>query len=512
MAPLGWNTTDEDSASEALILQLIAQDFGLGNNEQNTWDTDWDSTEDAETESSAVPLSIGMLHEVPHTNNASFQSFDGPEQLPVHVTIPKITSVQDHSTSTTSLPWEQPSPKIQTSDLNASNSDEMSKRSADAAGLSSTSPDDPSKRYSSPPSGDGLRTTDDNVGPSHRPEHETADGSEDATRTMPATENKRPKRAGTSQSFSKKQPTHSNIAGSGQQAIAQHHEAGSTQQHQPINTSNSYATDIQVDEGPMQSPSGAAASAGPTTLGDWGEVRDELPKVHGGNPDTASPYEPSQKTSTVPRRTKPRHPSEAHPEHAAAKAARPRDPFSSNHKDHLEPEAASRAKKVVKLLDGKLDPIQDSDSYSGETKPSKQKSFSDFLTPYDDEWHTSTDRVQVAELGSTRQSAIRHKGQTMTYIKIPWAGKPGWIESYVDDTALGYLNDVVGYSGGSHGRRGGPTSAQLEDNRRKRREEEPVDILVRDDETCDSIIEEMIKREERQRKGKGNRKGKPSKI
>ena len=512
MASLGRNPIDEDAASVALILQLIAQDFGI-NNGQNTQDRVWNATEDAETESSAAMLSDGILHEVPHSDIGSVQSFYRPEQLPDNVTTPKITWVQDHSTSATSLHQDQPSTTIQTTNANAISSNEMPKRSAETAGLSSFSFNDPAKEHSSLPSRNGPHRNDNEVGSGQRPGHETADGSEDASRTMTGTQNKRAKTAGSSQSFQKKeQPKPSIVADSTQQAITRNHGAESTQQHRPTNPWNSHATDMQVDEGPKQSPSSAMASARPTILGGRGSVRaehEEMPKVNGrrsnGHPDIASPHEPSQKTSTIPHRTKQWHSSEEHSEHAAS-ASRPHDPFNSNHKDHLKPKSTPRAKKVVERLGSNLDPILDSDSHNDEAEL-REKKISDLMSPYDDDWHTSTAQAQTAELAFIHESTIHHEGQTLTYIEIPWAGKPGWIESYVDDTALEYLNDVVGYGGGRRGRRGGPNSVQLEDNQRKRRAEEPVDVLVRDDETCDSIIEEMIKREERKRKGKGKRKG-----
>ena len=509
MASLGRNAIDEDAASVALILQLIAQDFGI-HNRQNTQDRVWD----AETESSPALLSGDILHEVPHTDNGNFQSFYRPEQLPDNVTRPKITWVQDHSASATSLYQGQPSTTIQTTNANAINSNEMPKRSAETAGLSSFSFNDPAKEYSSLPSPNRPHTNDNEVDSGQRSGHETADGSEDASRTIAGTQNKRAKTSGSPQSFPKKeQPKPSIVAGSTQQAIIQSHGAESTQQHRPTNTWNSHATDMQADEGPRQSPSSAMASARSTILGGWGDVRtehEEMPKVHGrrsnGHPNTASPHEPSQKTSTIPHRTKPWHSSEEHSEHAA-RASRPHDPFSSNHKDHLKPKSTPRAKKAVERLGSNLDPILDSDSHNDKAEL-KEKKISGLLSPYDDDWHSSTAQAQAAELAFIHESTIHHEGQTLTYIEIPWAGKPGWIESYVDDTALEYRNDMVGYGGGRRRRRGGPTSAQLEDNQRKRRAEEPVDVLVRDDETCDSIIEEMIRREERKRKGKEKRKGK----
>ena len=431
----------------------------------------------------------GSLDELPHPdNNASVQSFDGPAQLPDHVTTPTITSVQHHSNSATSLHQDQPCTTIQSTTPNAISSNGMPKRTAENAGLSSSSFDDPVKESSSQQSQD--------VGSSRRPEHETADGSEDAA----GNRNKRTKTAGSSKSSSKEQPKHPNIAGSSQQAIVQNHGADSTQQHQPI---NSHATVMQVDEGPTQSASGAMASAGSKTLSDWANLRVELeglPQFHerysSDQPGTSSSHEqPSQKTSTVAHRSKSQRSSEKHSEQAA-RASRPHDPFSSNHKDH--------AKKGAKRPDSNLEPILDSDSDNDEAQPSKGKDFPDFLAPYDDDWHISTLQDQAAELASIHESTIKHEGQTLTYIKIPWAGRPGWIESYVDETALEYLSDVVGY----HGRRGRPTLAQLKENQRKRLEEEPVDVLVGDDETCDSIIMEMVKREECKRKGKGKGKGK----
>lgn len=441
----------------------------------------------------SLVLCNGRLDELPHPDNASVQSLDGPEQLPEHVTTPTITSVEGHSNSATSLHQDQPCATIQSTTPNAISNHEMPKRTAESAGLSSSSFDDPFKANSSPQSQD--------VGSSHGPEHETADGSGD----IPGTQNKRTKMAGSSQSFSKKeQPKPSNIAGSSQQAIIQNHGAESTQQHQPI---NSYATDMQVDEGPTQSPSGAMASAGSRTLGDWANVRAELeglPKFQerfsSGHPGTSSSHEPGQKASTVAHRTKPQRSSEKHAEQAA-RASRPDDPFSSNHKDH--------AKKVAKRADSNLEAILDSDSDSDEAQLSKGKNILDFLSPYDDDWHTA--QAQAAELASIHESTIQHEGKTLTYIKIPWAGRPGWIESYVDETALEYLSSLdqsgfLGYAAGCHGRRGRPTLAQLKENQRKRLEEEPVDVLVGDDETCDSIIGEMVKREERKRKGKGKGK------
>ena len=508
MASLGWNSIDEDSATEALILQLIAQDFGIDSNElNNTPDGVWDSTADPETELSASPSSSGMLHEVPHSGNDRVRSLDGTEQ-PEHVTTPKITSAQEHSTSTASLYPEQHSTTIQAIDPIGIKSNEMSKRSAETAGLSSLRLDAPFQD-SSPPSNDRLHTDDNDDGSSHGPEHQTAVGSEDATQTMSGTQNKRAKTASSSQSFSKKeQPKHSNIAGSSQPAIIQNHGAESTQQHQPIITRNSYATEMQVDEGPTQSIPGAMASARSATLGDWGDVRAELeglPKVPErdtkGHADTASSHEPSQKASVIPHRTKSEHPGQA------AKTSRPLDPFNSNHKDHLEPKTTPRAKKVVGGLDSNLDPVLDSDGINNEAQHSEDNNISEFISPYDDDWHTSTAQAQTAKLAFINESTIQHEGQTLTYIEIPWTGKPGWIESSVDGTALEYLNDAIGYGGGFGGRHHGLTMAQLMENQRKRQEEEPVDVLVGDDETCDSIIEEILKREERERKGKGKVKG-----
>ncbi|KAL8796286.1 MAG: hypothetical protein Q9195_001401 [Heterodermia aff. obscurata] len=522
MASLGLNTIDEDNANEALILQLIAEDCDQDfedNNEQDTWDATEDEIEDEEGEPASLSSS-GILHKVPQTDNSSVQSYDEHERD--NVTTPEITSVQDHSSPTSSLHQEQPSTEISaeilTTNSNAINSIEMPKRSAEAAGLSLL--DDASKEYSSPQSREGLHTNDNAVGPSHpshKSEHETADGSKDATQTTPGTQNKRAKKAGSSQSFSKKeQPKHSNLTSSNRQASIQNRGAESTQYHQPIITQNSYATGMQVDQGSTQLPSGSMASAGPTTLGEWGGVKGELeglPKIHGrrsnDHPGTAPPHEPSQQTSTVPHRTKPGHSSKTHSEHAA-NASRPHDPFGSSHKefgsshkDHLQPQTAPSTKKVAERLDSNANPIRDSGSGNKEAQPSKVKNSSELLAPYSADWHTSTIQAQAAELASLNESTIRHDGQIWTYIKIPWPGKPGWIESYVDNTAF----DIAGYGGGRRGLGGGPTLAQLKDNQRKRREEEPVDVLVGDHETCDSIIEQMVRLEERKRKGKGKREG-----
>ena len=514
MASLDWNSIDEESANEALILQLIAQDCGI-NNEQLTGDRDWDAdddeqfagdrdwneNEDSETEPPAGDSPSGMFHNVPHSDNSSVQSVDRSEKLPDNVTPSEITSVHHQSTSTSSLHSEQLSTIIQTINPERINTNEMQKRSAETAGLPSLSFDDSPEGNSSPSPHEGLHSNDNNPGSSQSlKHHESTGGSGNATQAMPDTPNKRAKTAGSPQSLSKKeQPKHSNVAGSSQ---PQSDEVKSSQEHQPINTSNSYATDMQVDEGLTQSPSGAMASAGSETLGDWGDVKaelGELPKVHGGqssgHANPASPHEQSQKTSTIAHRTKPGHSEQA------AQASRPVDPFSSNHKDHLQPKTAPRAKEVVERLRSNFDPTRNSDSVNDEAQRSAKKSISDLISPYDDDWHTSTGQAHVF----MNESTIQYEGQTLPFIKIPWTGKPGWIESYVDDTALEYLNEVVGYVGG---RRGGPTSAQLRDNQRKRREEEPVDILVGDDETCDSIIGEMVKREERKLKGKGKKKGK----
>ena len=446
-------------------------------------------------------LLSSILQELPQHDDGSVQDKNRLEQLVDYVTTPKITSVQAHSTSADSLHQEHPCTTIKSTNPNAISSSDMPKRTAEIAGLSSSSFDDGLQSH-----GDGSRDG---------PEHETAGGLEDAARRIPGTHNKRAKTAGGSQSSPKKeQPKHSNVAGGSQQAMIQKHGAESTHQHQPINNRNNYATEMQVDKRPTQSPSGTIASAGSRTLCDRRDVRAELeepPKVHKryykGHPDTASPHKPSQKVNTVPLRTKPLHSSEEQSEQAA-KASRPHDPFSSNHKDHLKPKTSPHAEKVAKRLDSNLEPILNFDSDEDEAQLSKEKSISDLISPYDDDWLTSTAQAQAAELDSIRTSTIRHEGQTLTYIEIPWAGKPGWIESYVDDTALDYLTDADGYGGGRRGRRGRVTSAQLKDNQRKRREEEPVDILVGDDETCDSIIGEMVKREERKRKGKGKGKGK----
>lgn len=100
-----------------------------------------------------------------------------------------------------------------------------------------------------------------------------------------------------------------------------------------------------------------------------------------------------------------------------------------------------------------------------------------------------------------RYSKEMYEGVEHTVINIPWGGKPGWVERDLDESYDGDLS--------TRGRGGRFISHRERREQEQRRKDEatPADIVIGENETADSIIMDIIKKESRAKKGKGRAKG-----
>ena len=105
-------------------------------------------------------------------------------------------------------------------------------------------------------------------------------------------------------------------------------------------------------------------------------------------------------------------------------------------------------------------------------------------------------------LADIRYPRVIYRGVMHTTITIPWPGKPGWVERDVDES---FHDD---YEEGFRGRRGRggryvPLSERIEQERRRKEEAVAIEIRIGEHETLDSIVEAMMEKESKDRKGKG---------
>ena len=106
-------------------------------------------------------------------------------------------------------------------------------------------------------------------------------------------------------------------------------------------------------------------------------------------------------------------------------------------------------------------------------------------------------------MAESRDRVVRYKGVEYTFVAIPWAGKPGWVEREVDRS---FDREELGKAMRGRrqcGKRTVRSAERMERARRREEEATVVEIEIGDDETLDSIITGMIAQERREKKGKG---------
>lgn len=524
MSSWSGDIANEDSATEALILQLIAEDFGISNREDPP-----DQAVDPEDELSGNEASSSAdLDDRPYSRRGSVKSLDEhsiPDQSEhtLGVIGSTITQVQGLSPSTTPSHLEHPISINQTSNFDAGDPNTMPKRNVEAAELPVHSVDDPETFYRH--SNSGMPPV--NGALSIRPGRSTNENLQVNLQAPSTNPNKRPRVAGNSRSSSRQErPRHKDIVN--HQATLSDHDSNFAQHHQHITTRNDHDSDMQLDKPLSQPYPGTQPSADEaTTMNGWGGVRSELEGPQGlGNrhyndhSETTLSSMQSQNTNVdQPRRAKEWKFREEHPQPTAKVPHRPadpnrRDPFGSNHKEVFQQRRAQNAGRPPNHdpfgSNHKYHPTQQAirggmrtgqprrandaifDENSGdEAQYFKSQYPSNAISPYDDEWQDQTAEARASRMFSharaavdaglrIHESTIRHEGKVWTYIQVPWAGKPGWMESYVDDTSYEAFHDPGDYGGRRYR---GPTLGQLEDNRRRKTGEQPVDIFVGEDET-----------------------------
>lgn len=561
MASPGGEVANEDSATEALILQMIAEDFGFPT-QRDPFSAPPHS--DHGLTGNRAP-SNAVLDEDSGSQNDGDQSLDEDslpdqyEQGSQDLTYPTSYQPQDLSSSNTPSHHDRTITADQTPNVNIGSA--MPKRNVEAAGFPSFSdlPDSPSDLLLD----DLLNLTTaagspaNHAGVNNYPAR-ARDGSGSGSQASTGTRRKRAKVDGSLPNSSwQEQPTHTDIAGSSQNANAYGHGSSSAQSYQPITNRSAFEPNMEEDRVPTQS---SWDTFGAVTLSD---------RCSNNPLETAPPYMQSQHTSSDAPRAKASGFQEGRPQPTKV-SHRPRDPkaiFGDNHKDHPnQPEGRhsgrhNQAPSNKPSSSNEMDPlnlgaIQDSgcrhqpssnnpfgsdhkdhliqqaaQSHRNAAKPArtyephlydnsddesvspKNAYPSEALSPYDDDWHGHNFRIQalasrIATLARAdariplQESIIRHGGKTWTYIEIPWPGKPGWVESYVDDTAYDDVNELMGGFGGRVRRRG-PTREQMTRNQAKKKEEDMVDIVLGEKETLDSIVGDVVMREGRKGKGKG---------
>lgn len=528
-----WNgdIANEDSATEALILQLIAEDFGISNREDPP-----DQAVDPEDEPSGNEASSGAdLDNRPNSRRGSVKSLDeysipDPSEHSLGVIGPTITQVQGLSPSTTPFHLEHPISIDQTSNFDGGDPNTMPKRNVEAAELPPYSVDNVETFDHRANSGMPLVNGALSIRPG-RSTNESLQVNLQASSTNP---NKRPRVAGDSRSSSRQErPRRKDIVNHNQQATLSGHDSYFAQHHQHITTQNYHDSDMQLDK-PLSKPyPGTQPSVDEaTTMDNWGDVRSELAGPQGlGNrhyndhsETTLSSMQRQNTNVDQPRRAKEWIFHEQYPQSTAKVPHRPadpnrRDPFGSNHKEVFQQRGAQNAGRPPNhdpfgsnhkyypthqanrggMRTGQPRRAHDAifDENSGdEAQYFKSQYPSNAVSPYDDEWQDRTAEARASRMFSharaavdaglrIHQSTIRHEGKVWIYIQVPWAGKPGWMESYVDDTSYEAFFDP-----GDHGGRRyhGPTLGQLKDNQRRKTGEQPVDIFVGEDESLVGIF------------------------
>ncbi len=585
MSSWSGDIANEDSATEALILQLIAEDFGIPHREDPP-----DPAVDSEDEPSGNEASSSAdLGDRPCPRRGSVKNLDEHSSLEQSEEHPQtITRVQGLSHPPTPSHLEHPTSTSQTSNIDASDSNTMPKRNVEAAELSPYSVDDLETFENN--SSSGMPPV--NGALSIRPGRSTNENSQLNLQAPLTNPNKRPRVAGNSRSSSRQErPRHKDIAKHDQQATLSDHNSNFAQHDQHITTRNDHDLDMQRDKPLSQPHPGAQPSADEaTTMNNWGNVRSELEGLQGfgyrhydDHSETALSRMQSQNTNVGPplrarewefheeypqspirmldsqldpnvgqprgakewnfheeypqstikmsdRQLDPdwRDPfgsSHFHEEYPQSTVKMPnrqvdpnrRDPFGSNHKEMpLGSEAQNAGRRLLPFGPGPFGgnhkdyPTQQAtrggmwtglphrpnhavfdEKSDHEAQAFKSQCSSNAISPYDDEWHDETAEARASRIINQaradvdaglgiHQPSVRYEGKLWKYFQVPWAGKPGWMESYVDDISYEALIDP-----GDHGGRRyrGPNPGQLEDNRRRKTGEQPVDIFVGEDET-----------------------------